>query len=186
MKNLRTLAAAALLAATLAGCGTTGAPTGAAKTAAAAMQAQKAKGQKATADRPAPPAAAQGTAKKGAPKQGLAARESQRIAERSLYRYADLTRAWERAWSDSEKDRIEQDMLVELHSSIEDIQQVTSSSGHDSADRRAYDIADQGLNRYDRLFREWERAYGDREKRRITNDMLSGMVQTLEDVKRNY
>ena len=181
MKNLRTFAAAALLAATLAGCGTTGAPTGAAATGAAAMQAQKAKGQKASADRPAPPAAEQGK-----PKQGLAARESTRMAERSLYRYAELTRAWERAWSDSEKDRIEQDMLTELHSAIEDVQQVTSSSGHDSADRRAYDIADQGLNRYDRLYREWQMAWGDREKRRIINDMLSGMVQTLQDVKRNY
>ena len=180
MKNLRTLAAAALLAATLAGCGTTGAPTGAAKTAAAAMQAQKAKGQKATAERPAPPATTADT------KQGLAARESQRIAERSLYRYSELIRAWERAWSDSEKDRIEQDMLSELHAALGDVQQVTSSSGHDSADRRAYDIADQGLNRYDRLYRDWERAYGDREKREITNDMLSGMVQTLQDVKRNY
>lgn len=180
MKTLQALAAATLVAVTLAGCGSTGAPTGAARTAAAALQAQKAKGS-ADAKRPAPPAADQGT-----PKQGLAARDSQRIAERSLYRYAELIRAWERAWSDSEKDRLEQDMLTEMHAAIEDIQSVTSSSGHDSADRRAYDIADQGLNRYDRLFREWERAFGDREKRRIINDMLSGMVQTLQDVKRNY
>ncbi len=96
----KTLAIIAL-AASLAGCGT--ANMNPAAKAVSATQAAALKKKTDDAKRQAPPAASKPGEQ---PKQGFAARESARIADRALSRYSDLSREWERAWSDSEKDRI--------------------------------------------------------------------------------
>ena len=139
----------------------------------------------AASNQPALPRGAQGlTALADGPKQGLAARQSARTAERSLNRYAQYLKEWERARTDAEKDRIEQDMLNELHSALDDVCNLTSANGHDQADRDAYDLSAKALDRYDRLFKEWERARTDAEKREIINDMLQDMVRALQAIKR--
>ncbi len=183
--TFRTSLAALAAAIVLAGCGTTGTLSPqprAAATLAARGDAAKADDRREPAklDRPAPPT----TGDQAKPKQGMAARQSVRSAERALYRYADMLRQWERARTDAEKDRIEQDMLVELHSTLDDIVQVTSQQGHDRADREAYDLAAHSLDRYDRLYREWDLARTDEEKRRILNEMLTDMVRALNSIKR--
>lgn len=159
----------------LTGCGTTPTMTAQTRNLAGASALAADKG-----DRPAPPSAKDA----GKVKQGLAARQAARSADRALYRYADLLRQWERARTDEEKDRLEQDMLYEFHSTLDDVRQNTSASGHDYADREAYDRADRALTRYDRLFREWERARTDAEKRRIVNEMLTDMMEALQAIKR--
>lgn len=183
MLNARSFAAAVLLAATLAGCGQTASPLAArAGGNVAAAAAKQDPATKADADRPEPPAAG----KVSQPKQGLAARKAGRVAEDALYNYSLQFRDWERAWTNSEKDRIESKMLSTLHAALQDVQQVTSDLGNDTADRRAYDIADRGLDRYTSLYSSWERSWSEREKREILNDMLTVMVQSLKDVKANY
>lgn len=177
---LRKLTALAALTVALAGCGAGPALTGTATVGSASAQA---KGDKATADRPLPP-----ETKEAEPKatRGTAARRAADYASEALYQQDRLLRDWHNAWSDREKDRVEQRMLDTLYDAVKDVQRVTSGQGYDSADRRAYDIADRCLDRYDDLRRDWSYAWGDREKREITNRMLNLMVDALKDIKRNY
>lgn len=175
---LRKLTALAALTVALAGCGASPLGGVAATGSAAALATDKS-----TADRPVPP-----QTKEAEPKvnRGTAARRASDYASDALYQQDRLLDEWQHSYSDSSKDRVEQRMLNNLYNALKDAQRVTSNQGYDSADRRAYDLADRCLSRYNDLRRDWSYAYGDREKRRIVNQMLNLMVDALQDIKRNY
>ena len=116
---------------------------------------------------------------------GYAARRSSVIAERALDDYVSLVRRWERTYGDRAKDAIEEQMLRNLKNALSDVQDVTSRQGDDEADRRAYDIADRGLDRYEDLYREWRAAYSRPQARRIVNEMLTMLVDTLQSIRDN-
>ncbi|HEY9856420.1 MAG TPA: hypothetical protein V6D05_11825 [Stenomitos sp.] len=154
----------------LGGCGST-APT--LKTA-SVVQAQ------ATSTRPAPPKldAAQAT-------ESYAGSEARRIASDTLYRYEDLRRDWFNTSSDYQKDRIEQQMITVLVGGLQDVQHATYGSYTTDA-RRLYDVATRALERNDGLRRDWQYAYGDREKRQIVNDQLTVLTGALMDIRDRY
>jgi hypothetical protein len=110
---------------------------------------------------------------------------ARRVSSDTLYRYEQLLRDWKRAYSDYEKDRIEDRMLTELISGLKDVQR-TVSTGHGYSARQVYDIADRALNRYDDLRRDWKRAYSARERRNIINDMLVVLTNAHKDIKAVY
>lgn len=108
---------------------------------------------------------------------------ARQIATDALYRYDGLRDDWQRAYSDREKDRIEQEMLNVLTRAISDIRRTASNgSGYDA--RRVYDIADRAIDRYEDLRYRWQQAYSDREKRELVNDMLVELTRALKDVQR--
>ena len=108
---------------------------------------------------------------------------AQQVATDALYRYDSLRDQWQRAYNDSEKDRIEQDMLNVLTRASSDVRQTASNgSGYDA--RRVYDIADRAIDRYESLRYRWQQAYGDREKRELVNDMLTVLTAALKEVQR--
>ncbi|MBM3270650.1 MAG: hypothetical protein FJZ01_23705 [Candidatus Sericytochromatia bacterium] len=108
---------------------------------------------------------------------------AKQIATDALYRYDSLRDDWQRAYNDSEKDRIEQSMLNVLTRAASDVRQTASyGSGYDA--RRVYDIADRAIRKYEDLRYRWQQAYGDREKRELINDMLVVLTQALKDVQR--
>jgi hypothetical protein len=108
---------------------------------------------------------------------------AQQIATDALYRYDGLRDDWQRAYSDAEKDRIEQSMLNTLTRAASDVRQ-TASYGHGYDARRVYDIADRAISRYEDLRYRWQQAYGDREKRELVNDMLTVLTRALKDVQK--
>ncbi|MEB3196753.1 MAG: hypothetical protein VKP62_06065 [Candidatus Sericytochromatia bacterium] len=116
---------------------------------------------------------------------GHAARRSALIAERALGDYLNLTRRWERTYGDRAKDAIEEQMLRTLKDALDDVQRVTSREGRDEIDRRAYDLADRGLDRYELLYREWRATYGREQARLVVNEMLRMFVDTLEAIRDN-
>ena len=177
----RSFAAALLVATVLAGCGTHGATT-ASSVSVASIAAQSHKGAKASAKRPAPPTAPEVKATT----QGFAASQAANTCARALSSYQSLTYQWQSAWSDYDKDQIETQMLYVLHQGLTDTQSITSANGVDAADRRSYDIADQGLNRYDYSYRQWQNAWSDSTKRQICNQMLTDLVNTLQQIRSNY
>jgi hypothetical protein len=189
MLNRLTLnaAAAALLAAgMLTGCGShVAATTGAVPTSALTAQSKTAvhKGAKASADRKAPPKVA---AKAGLVRQGFAASQASQACDNALQQYQNLTYQWNNAWSDYDKDQIETQMLQVLHDGLNATQSITSAQGVDAADRRSYDIADQGLNRYDSSYSQWSATWDVNQKRYIVNNMLTDMVNTLQQIRANY
>lgn len=111
--------------------------------------------------------------------------QARRIASDALYRYDDLLRDWKRAYSDYEKDRIEERMLNVLLDGVKDAQRA-ASKGYGSQARHIYDIADRALDRYESLRRDWKRAYSKREQRYIVNDMLVVLTNALKDIKAVY
>ena len=172
-----------LVATMLAGCGSHAAPNaGALSAASIAAQSAAHKGAKASAKRPAPPAGP----KVKATTQGFAANNAANAANNALAAYQNLSYQWQSAWSDYDKDQIETQMLNALHQGLTDTQSITSAQGVDATDRRSYDIADQGLNRYDSSYRQWQSTWDDSTKRMIVNQMLNDMVNTLQQVKANY
>lgn len=182
-KTLMTLATLCLASSVLAGCGTVPmagmSPAGE----------TSAKSQAANAQRPLPPAVVlaadaltEGDAIVDASYEVDRAR---RIASDTLYRYDVLLRDWKRAYSDYEKDRIESRMLDELIAGLKDVQRAVSSGSGRSA-REVYDVADRALDRYDSLRRDWSRAYTDRERRYIVNDMLVALTGAHKDIKAIY
>jgi hypothetical protein len=189
MLNRLTLnaAAAALLAASLlSGCGThVAAATGTVASSALSAQSKTAthKGAKASADRKAPPKL---DAKSGLVRQGFAASQAAQACDNALQQYQGLTYQWSSAWSDYDKDQIETQMLNVLHSGLTSTQSITSAQGVDAADRRSYDIADQGLNRYDAAYSQWSATWDINQKRYIVNGMLTDMVNTLQQIRANY
>lgn len=183
-KSLMALASLTLAASVLAGCG---APS---MTGTGAMGDQTAKAQSADAQRKAPPAIQltaepqiEGNATVDA--SSYEVDRARRISSDTLYRYDKLLRDWERTYSDYEKDRIEERMLKELTSGLNDVQRAVSS-GYGYSARQAYDIADRALNRYESLRRDWQRAYSTRERRNIVNDMLVVLTSAHKDIKAVY
>ncbi|MBM3274033.1 MAG: hypothetical protein FJZ00_02685, partial [Candidatus Sericytochromatia bacterium] len=53
---------------------------------------------------------------------------ARRRASDALYRYSDLRSDWQNAWSDDEKDRIEQRMLTVLTNGAVDVRNITAGS----------------------------------------------------------
>lgn len=112
-------------------------------------------------------------------------RDAQRIATTTLRRYDDLRDDWMRAYSDAEKDRIEDRMIAALAEGIADVRRSVSSqsgaTGYDS--RRIYDIADRACYRYERLRDEWRYTGSITRKREIANEMMGLIIDALKQVK---
>lgn len=108
--------------------------------------------------------------------------EARRIAADTLLRYDDLRRDWFNATSDWAKDRIEQQMVTVLSDGLADVRRATYSSYASDA-RRIYEVASRALERHASLRRDWQYAYGDREKRQIVNQMLTVLTGALMDVR---
>jgi hypothetical protein len=181
-KTLVALASLTLAASVLAGCGTSP-MAGMSQTGENAANAQSADTQ-----RKAPPTVESAAAQVGADAVVDASYEvdkARRISSDTLYRYDELLRDWKRAYSDYDKDRIEERMLRELTSGLNDVQRAVSS-GHGYSARQVYDIADRALNRYESLRRDWQRAYSTRERRNLVNDMLVALTNAHKDIKAVY
>jgi hypothetical protein len=184
-KQLVSLTAALLLGATLAGCGASTVPSAAARNAGTLAARSAAESP----DRVAPPKvdlpAEEATAesKKQALGDGYVAENARRTATDALYRYQDLLREWDHAWSDREKDRIEQRMLEVMTRAIKDIERSTSGAfGYE--ERRINDVARSVIDRYRELLRRYDNAYSDRERREIVNQMLTELTRGLKQVQR--
>lgn len=183
-KTLMALASLTLAASVLAGCGTTS-MTGVSQTGEKSASAQSVDSQ-----RKAPPsvevtANAQVDAAAQVDASSYELDRARRISADTLYRYDELLRDWNRAYSDYDKDRIEERMLRELTEGLNDVQR-TVSSGYGYSARQVYDIADRALNRYEGLRRDWQRAYSTRERRNIVNDMLVVLTNAHKDIKAVY
>ncbi len=183
-KTFVALASLTLAASLLAGCGTTS-MTGVGQTGD-----NTAKAQSADAQRKAPPtvdltAVPQVEGKAIADSSSYEVDQARRAAADTLYQYDQLLRDWNRAYTDYEKDRIEQRMLGELTDGLNDIQRIVSSGSGYSA-RQVYDIANRALDRYEGLRRDWKYAYSDRERRYIVNDMLTALTSAHKEIKAVY
>lgn len=106
---------------------------------------------------------------------------ARRSASNALWRYQDLREDWQRAWSDDEKDRIEQRMLSVLTSAGTDIRSMTANSW-DNDDRQINYIADRMLDNYEYLRRQWLNEWSVDRKRYIVNDMLVELTRGLKEV----
>lgn len=158
---------ALLLAMTaLVGCGTT----------APSLNTRSTAQVQAAARRPNPPQLAPAVAAERASSQ------VRRIAADVLYRYEDLRREWLATASDWEKDRIEQQMVTVLSNGLQDVRRATYSSYAGDA-RRVHELATRTLERHESLRRDWQYAYGDREKRLIVNEMLTLLTGALMDIR---
>lgn len=104
-----------------------------------------------------------------------------RTATDALYRYNDLLREWDRAYSDSEKDRIEMKMLTVLTRALEDCK--SQAYGYGYSNEKIRRAAEDALYRYEELRRRWDYAYSQREKREITNDMLTLLTRAVKDIQ---
>ena len=183
-KSLVALASLTLAASVLAGCGTTP-MMGVNSTGDSSATAQSVDAQ-----RKAPPAvevaaSAQVDANAQVDASSYEVDRARRVSSDTLYRYDQLLRDWKRAYSDYEKDRIEERMLTELTSGLKDVQRAVSS-GYGYQARQVYDVADRALNRYEDLRRDWRRAYSKREQRNIINDMLVVLTNAHKDIKAVY
>lgn len=104
-----------------------------------------------------------------------------RTATDALYRYNDLLREWDRAYSDSEKDRIEMRMLTVLTRALQDCK--SQAYGYGYSNEKIRRTAEDALDRYEDLRRDWDYAYSQREKREITNDMLTLLTRAVKDIQ---
>jgi hypothetical protein len=183
-KTLLALASLTLAASVLAGCGSTS-MMGVTQTGN-----QSVNGQSVDSQRKAPPAV-ELTANSQSGENAMVDASSyevdraRRISSDTLYRYDQLLRDWQRAYTDREKDRIEDRMLTELTRGLNDVQR-TVSSGYGYSARQVYDIANRALDRYESLRRDWQRAYTDRERRYIVNDMLVTLTNAHKDIRAVY
>ncbi len=111
---------------------------------------------------------------------------AKRIAQDGLYRYNNLRNDWLRAWSDREKDRIEDQMLVVLSQTIGDVRDAVSgesgASGYDS--RQVFDIADRAISQYESLRYDWSNTGNINRQREIANQMQTVIVDALNRVQR--
>jgi hypothetical protein len=110
---------------------------------------------------------------------------ARRRASDSLYRYSDLRNDWQNAWSDDEKDRIEQRMLTVLTNGAVDVRNITSGSW-DHDDRYLNNIVNRAIDQYENLRQEWLREWDIRRKRELVNDMLLELTRALQDVSNYY
>jgi len=108
------------------------------------------------------------------------------LAADALSRYDQLRDSWLRAWSDREKDGIEDQMLVVLSQGIGDVRDAVSgeagASGYDS--RQVFDIADQASSRYESLRYDWSNTNDINRQREISNQMQTLLVDALKRVQR--
>ncbi len=108
------------------------------------------------------------------------------VAADTLRSYDRLRDSWLRAWSDREKDRIEDQMLVVLSQGIGDVRDAVSgesgASGYDS--RQVFDIADQAIARYEDLRYQWSNTGDINRQREIANQMQTVIVDALKRVQR--
>lgn len=107
---------------------------------------------------------------------------ARRSASNALYRYQDLREDWQRAWSDDEKDRIEQRMLNTLVGAGSDIRNITSGS-YDYDDRQINYQIESTLRRYEDLRRQWQWEHDLNRQREIINTMLVELTRGLQDVQ---
>lgn len=109
---------------------------------------------------------------------------AQRIASNALYRYNDLRNDWLAAYSDSQKDRIEDRMLVVLSQAIGDVRLAVSgeagASGYDA--REVFNISDYAISRYENLRRQWDMTNDINTQRWISNEMQTVLVDALQRV----
>lgn len=110
---------------------------------------------------------------------------AQRIASNALYRYNDLRNDWLAAYSDSQKDRIEDRMLVVLSQAIGDVRLAVSdeagASGYDA--REVFNISNYAISRYEALRRQWDMTNDINTQRWISNEMQTVMVDALQRVQ---
>lgn len=111
---------------------------------------------------------------------------AQSVAQNSLYSYDRLRDDWMRAYSDAEKDRIEDQMLVVLSQGIGDVRDaVSAEAGASGADsRRVFNIADRAIQQYEALRWDWSNTHNVHQQRVISNQMQTIMVGALKDVQR--
>ncbi len=177
MSYTRQLAVGVVLLAVLAGCGTSsGMPGSAVSNGVVAAAAKR------------PTQAAQRLPEPKAAKPmpgGYAARESSRVSRRVLNDYQQMLPDWNRAYSDYDRDNIEERMLRVLRKGLKEVQEVTLHEGQDADDRRAYDIADGGLNDYALSYHLWATARGADVRRSVMNAMLQSLVDTHERIRDN-
>lgn len=111
---------------------------------------------------------------------------AKRIAQDGLARYNDLRDDWMRAYSDREKDRIEDQMLVVLSGTIGDVRDAVSAeagaNGYNS--RQVFDAADRAIARYEDLRYQWSNTSNINRQREIANEMQTVIVDALNRVLR--
>lgn len=179
---MKKFAIVAVLAFALAGCGTHLTPlAGSATAAALAAQSHKKAATAKNGKRPTPP-----QTKKTTARQGIAASQAAGDCGSTLATYQNLTYQWNSAFSDADKDNVESQMLQVLHQGLQNVESITSANGVDATDRQSYDIADAGLNRYDAAYSSWSSTWDPNAKRVIANQMMTDMVNTLQQIQANY
>lgn len=110
---------------------------------------------------------------------------AQRAATYGLNSYNRLRDQWLRAYSDGEKDRIEDQMLVVLSQAISDVRNAVSAeagaTGSDS--RRVFNIADGAISQYEALRYDWSNTSNIHRQREISNQMQTILVGALQRVQ---
>lgn len=111
---------------------------------------------------------------------------AQRIATSTLSSYNRLRDRWMAAYSDAEKDRIEDQMLVVLSQGIGDVRDAVSAqagaTGYDS--RQVFNIADRAISQYETLRVQWSYSHDINVQRQISNQMQTLLVNALQSVQR--
>jgi len=109
---------------------------------------------------------------------------AQRIASNGLYQYNDLRNQWISAYSDQQKDQIEDQMIVVLSGALGNVRQAVSAdagaSGYDAA--QVYNVADQAINQYEGLRQQWANTNDVNQQRWIANQMETVMTNALQQV----
>ncbi|HEY9854365.1 MAG TPA: hypothetical protein V6D05_01420 [Stenomitos sp.] len=111
---------------------------------------------------------------------------AKKIATDALGQYDRLRDRWLRAYTDAEKDRIEDDMLVILSRGIADVRDSVSAeqggTGYNA--RQVFDLADRACQRYEDLRDQWAHTNNLDRQREISNQMQTLIVDALNQVKR--
>lgn len=110
---------------------------------------------------------------------------AQQAASNTLYSYNDLRDQWLRAYSDEQKDSIEDQMLVVLSQGIGDVRAAVGAeagaSGYDAS--QVFNIADSAISQYESLRYQWSNTHDLNQQRWISNQMQTLLVGALQDVQ---
>lgn len=111
---------------------------------------------------------------------------AKKLAGDTLDRYDRLRDRWLRAYSDAEKDRIEDEMLAVLARGLADVRDAVSAEqgGHGYNSRQVFDLADRACQRYEDLRYQWSNTGNVHRQREIANQMQTIIVDALNQVKR--
>lgn len=113
-------------------------------------------------------------------------KNAQAVATKSLDKYSVLRDRWSSAYSDSEKDQLEDEMIVVLLQGLTDARYAVSSEagavGTDAND--AYNVADFAIERYEGLRQAWAGTNDVNQQRQIANQMQTIMLEALKEVQR--